>query len=317
MRSIGNDVKSTNVDSSSSITQTHLDDLDKSRDTHQAAAIATESTARNTAIITAIATETSARNTAIATVLADSKSYTYAEVAIEVGNRTAAITAVLAESEAYTGDYVGITEAYTDAKVSTAHTEIAADGYFDKIITSNTNISNMGFPIANEDAGFAQKDHAHSISYALLQDKHGKTSINTANGKKINLKIDGSTKANITSTTTTFNNQMTIKNATISDAGWSNTNTNGNMAVFSHKDRATINNYAFMQHSAGTTYINSGDHEPSAGTGQINLRINDTDVTTFTSTAANFIVPITGTSDRRFKKNITAPSPSKNFTGFN
>jgi hypothetical protein len=109
---------------------------------------------------------------------------------------------------------------------------------------------------------------------------------------------------------------ITTNTAEISEAGWNNTNLSGTMAVFSHKNRATIHNYAFQQGSAGTTYINSGDHEPDAGTGQINLRINDVNVATFKSTAANFIAPITGTSDRRFKKNITIPPPSKNWSDF-
>lgn len=349
MRSIGNDIKSTNVDSSSSITQTHLDDLDKSRDTHQAAAIAAEGAARNTAIITAVATETAARNTAVA-------------------------TAVASETTA------------RNTAIATAHTEIVTDGYFDKIITSTTNISNMNF---TDNAGFAHKSHANVLSYALRQDKLGETFINTASGKKINFSIDGAPKATIKSTNTTFNTQMTIKNAIISDAGfsanmavfshkdmdnttdygfmqdengttyinaktgngimfrinnihacsftnnmayytvpiltttaeisqagWDNTDTNGTMAVFSHNERATITNYGFMQHSSGTTYINSGDHVLNDGLGQINVRINDANITTFTGTAITFLIATSGPSDRRFKKNITIPSPSKNWTDF-
>jgi hypothetical protein len=366
MRSIGNDVKSTNVDSSSSITQTHLDDLDKSRDTHQAAAITAESTARTTAIITAVATETAARTTAI--------------------------TAVVTDSEAYTNAMVHISEGYTDNAITTAHTKITENGYFEKIITSNTNISNMGLgdhyagfshkdkanandyallqhkdgstainasagepinlliagspvtrfesneaifnvPIQcpsiatnsaaistmgfeNQDAGFAQKDHENTTSFALLQDKDGETSINTANGKPINFRVNGATKAYITATDATFNLPITTTTAKISQAGWNETDVNGTMAVFSHKDRATTNSYAFCQHSGGTTYINSGDSVPGDGLGQINVRINDGGVATFTSTAITFLVATSGSSDRRFKKNITVPSPSKNWTDF-
>ena len=170
MRSIGNDIKSSG--SASSITQTHLDDLDEARDTHQAAAIAAEGTARNTAIITAVATETAARNTAIASETTARNT----AIASETTARNTAITSAVASE----------TTARNTA-IATAHTEIVTDGYFDKIITSTTNISNMGF--TNPDAAFAHKSHANVLSYALRQDKLGETFINTASGKKINFSI--------------------------------------------------------------------------------------------------------------------------------
>ena len=109
---------------------------------------------------------------------------------------------------------------------------------------------------------------------------------------------------------------LTTNTAEISEVGWNNTDLSGTMAVFSHKNRATTNNYAFQQHSGGTTYINSGDTWPDDGTGQINLRINNDNVATFQASLITFIVPTSGPSDRRFKKNITVPLPSKNWTDF-
>ena len=400
MRSIGNDVKSSS--NSSSITQTHLDDLDEARDTHQAAAIATESTARNTAIITAVATETAARNTAIAsettarnTAIAELNTYqNNARVAglagtvtmITAARNTAIATETTARNTAITTAVASETTARNTA-IATAHTEIVTDGYFDKIITSTTNISNMGF--TNPDAAFAHKSHANVLSYALRQDQLGETFINTANGKNINFSIDGAPKATIKSTNTTFNTQMTIKNAIISDAGfaanmavfshkdmdnttdygfmqdpngttyinaktgngimfrinnihacsftnnmayytvpiltttaeisqagWDTNNIGGTMAVFSHNERANVNDYGFMQHSAGTTYINSGDALPNNGTAQVNIRTNNVNVATFKNSVITFIAPTSGSSDRRFKKNITTPAPSKNWNDF-
>ena len=44
MRSIGNDAKSTNVDSSSSITQTHIDEAGAASDSRAAALVASQAT---------------------------------------------------------------------------------------------------------------------------------------------------------------------------------------------------------------------------------------------------------------------------------
>ena len=122
MRSIGNDIKSTNVDSSSSITQTHIDEAGAASDSRAAVLIAPQAT-------------------------------------YELGLR---VTAKAAADAAQT---IEINDTTTTA-ITTAHTEIAADGYFDKIITIDATISNMGYTFAT---GFAHKDLATSGLYAYYK----------------------------------------------------------------------------------------------------------------------------------------------------
>ena len=134
-------------------------------------AIALEVDNRNGAIVAASATETTARTAAIT-----------AASATETTTRAAAITTVLSDSKAYTDAAADISEAYTDAKVSTAHAEIAANGYFDKIITSTASISDGGW--GSTYAGFAH-EKSTKLNYALLQHEGGATYINSKTGMPI------------------------------------------------------------------------------------------------------------------------------------
>ena len=167
--------------------------------------------------------------------------------------------------------------------------------------------------------------HRDCLSPALVgfrQSKYGHTLVNCRTSSSVRIQ-EGGSGAIATFSALTINffsplecRTITTNTAEISEVGWNNTDLSGTMAVFSHKNRATTNNYAFQQHSGGTTYINSGDTWPDDGTGQINLRINNDNVATFQASLITFIVPTSGPSDRRFKKNITVPLPSKNWTDF-
>ena len=242
MRSIGNDIKSTNVNSSSSITQTHIDEAGSASDSRAAALIASQATYELGLRVTAKTAADLELSTAIAELNTYQNNARIADLTGTVTMITAARNAAIAaavESET-TARNTAINTAIA-SETTAINTAIKADGYFDKIITST---------------------------------------------------------------------------AEISQAGWDNTDTNGTMAVFSHKNKATTTNYGFMQHSSGTTYINSGDHVLNDGLGQINVRINDANITTFTGSLITFLIATSGPSDRRFKKNITVPSPSKNWTDF-
>ena len=360
MRSIGNDVKSSS--SASSITQTHLDDLDEARDTHQAVAIAAEGTARNTAIITAVATETAARNTAIAsettarntaiasettarnaaitsavasettarnTAIATETTARNTAIATETAARNTAIAAAVAtETNARQTEDNNVTEylmtqlinsddngaIQRENAIAEAHTEITSDGYFDKIITTNANISDAG--LGSHFATFSHKTMNSVFNYGFMHSSIGNASINCATGGVITFRCNKDPQIQFSTTSAAFGVPIITETAEISDAGWRDVegfnSTTNSMAVFSHKARANVNDYAFMQHVNGTTYINS----PAGAAGLINFRINDTNVASFNTVEANFISPITGISDRRFKKNITIPSPSKNWNDF-
>jgi len=353
MRSIGNDVKSSS--NSSSITQTHLDDLDEARDTHQAAAIATESTARNTAIITAVATETAARNTAIAEAVATETASRNTAIATETTARNTAIasettarnTAIATETAARITAIAAAVATETNARqtednnvteylmtqlinsddngaiqrenaIAEAHTEITSDGYFDKIITTNANISDAG--LGSHFATFSHKTMNSVFNYGFMHSSIGNASINCATGGVITFRCNKDPQIQFSTTSAAFGVPIITETAEISDAGWRDVegfnSTTNSMAVFSHKARATVNDYGFMQHSAGATYINSGDRPVVNQLGQVNIRINNDNVAIFTSSDILFIAPITGTSDLRFKKNITIPSPSKNWNDF-
>ena len=143
MRSIGNDIKSTNVDSSSSITQTHIDEAGSASDIRAAALVATQATYELGLRVTAKAEADAAQT-------------------IEINNKTT-------------------------AAITTAHSEIVADGYFDKIITTDTTISNNGWGAGF--AGFANKTMATKTDYALMQNSGGDTYINAKAGKKSILDI--------------------------------------------------------------------------------------------------------------------------------
>ena len=353
MRSIGNDVKSSS--NSSSITQTHLDDLDEARDTHQAAAIATESTARNTAIITAVATETAARNTAIAEAVATETASRNTAIATETTARNTAIasettarnTAIATETAARITAIAAAVATETNARqtednnvteylmtqlinsddngaiqrenaIAEAHTEITSDGYFDKIITTNANISDAG--LGSHFATFSHKTMNSVFNYGFMHSSIGNASINCATGGVITFRCNKDPQIQFSTTSAAFGVPIITETAEISDAGWRDVegfnSTTNSMAVFSHKARANVNDYAFMQHSAGTTYINSGDALPNNGTAQVNIRTNNVNVATFKNSVITFIAPTSGSSDRRFKKNITTPAPSKNWNDF-
>jgi hypothetical protein len=158
------------------------------------------------------------------------------------------------------------------------------NGYF-----GNSTISDMGFPNPlSSDAGFAQKDHANTTSYALLQDKEGATYINTAVGKKINFKVgNGQHLADFTTNAAHFTVPLECPSITTTTAAISDMGLGSSKAGFSHRDCANGDNYALLQEENGTTSINSSDGMP------INFTIETLSVAKFYANEVSFVVPIT------------------------
>ena len=158
------------------------------------------------------------------------------------------------------------------------------NGYF-----GNATISDMGFPNPDSsDAGFAQKDHANTTSYALLQDKEGETYINTAVGKKINFKVgQGQNLADFTTNAAHFTVPLECPSITTTTAAISDMGLGSSKAGFSPRDCANGDNYALLQEENGTTSINSSDGMP------INFTIETSSVAKFYANEVSFVVPIT------------------------
>ena len=123
-------------------------------------------------------------------------------------------------------------------------------------------------------AYFSHYDFMDADSYALAQTSAGITAINAHTGQTINLNVNNTNVAQVTSTGLTVKADTdattTLGRALIHSPS-------SDIAVFSHVDKTASTDYALRQDANGATYLNS----PSGGI--INFNINNSNVASIDS----------------------------------
>jgi hypothetical protein len=199
------------------------------------------------------------------------------------------------------------------------------NGFFGNLNTDSVIISDMG--LGADYAGFSHKNNANANDCALLQHKDGATSINSSSGEPINFTIGQAPIMRLESTEVVFNVSLTTSELSVTGiTGNCLTSPNANtsfefgrakigyvghndVASFAHRNFFTTTNFGYSQKSNGDSVVNSGGTE-------VILRVHNVSKLTVSSSLITFLVATSGPSDRRFKKNITTPSPSKNWNDF-
>lgn len=149
----------------------------------------------------------------------------------------------------------------------------------DDDVVYNFGRASVGYDGTNSDAAvFAHRDQMDSTDYAIRQNASGASFVNAVTGQSISFRINNSEVANLDASDLALASGIALTSAdgdtvhTLGRAAIGYDGASGDVAIFSHRDRATAAAAGFRQESDGDAVMN-------APTGQtLQFKINNSDV---------------------------------------